>query len=156
MTWPAHKCRTDDTLEHVAQIMWDHDCGAVPVVDDQGRGIAMITDRDICMAAYTQGKLLRDIRVGAVVSRRFFALHLEDSIGRAEALMKMHRVRRLAVVDHSGCPLGMISLGDIARRACSQPPPAGAEPDSVVGTLASVSRPGDPHGEPAAARPLLR
>jgi CBS domain-containing protein len=145
-----------DTLEHAARIMWDHDCGAVAVVDDRGRGIGMITDRDVCMAAYTQGRLLRDIRVDAVASRRFFAVQLEDTIDRAEALMKMHRVRRLAVVDHSGCPLGMISLGDIARRACCGPPPVGAEPEAVVDTLAAVARPGDPRHDQGTATRLLR
>ena len=40
----------DDTLAVAAQLMWEKDVGALPVVDDSGRAIAMITDRDISMA----------------------------------------------------------------------------------------------------------
>ncbi len=54
----AGTCRTGDTLSTAAQMMWDHDCGAVPIVDGQGQPIAMLTDRDICMAAQFTGQSL--------------------------------------------------------------------------------------------------
>ena len=56
-------CRPQDSLNRAAQIMWDEPCGAVPVVDDQHRPVGFLTDRDICMAAYTQGKPLEQLRV---------------------------------------------------------------------------------------------
>ena len=45
-------CAPDDSLNEVARILWERDCGCVPVVaaSDGGRVVAMITDRDICMA----------------------------------------------------------------------------------------------------------
>ena len=69
MTAGARTCSLIDSLNLAAQIMWENDCGCVPVVDDDGRAIAMITDRDICMAAYTQGKLLKDMPVSIAASR---------------------------------------------------------------------------------------
>lgn len=50
MKQPVLTCRSDDTLNHAAQIMWDHDCGAIPVVDQDGRLVGILTDRDIWMA----------------------------------------------------------------------------------------------------------
>ena len=57
MSRPVHCCRPEDTLACAAQLMWDHDCGCVPVVAADGTGLAgIITDRDICMCAYFQNK----------------------------------------------------------------------------------------------------
>jgi CBS domain-containing protein len=58
MTTNAKSCGTMDNLERAAQIMWENDCGVVPVVDGSERVVGMVTDRDICMAAYTQGQPL--------------------------------------------------------------------------------------------------
>jgi CBS domain-containing protein len=58
MSQDVATCREDDSLDRAAQLMWDRDVGSVPVVDGEGRPLGMITDRDICMAAYTQGEAL--------------------------------------------------------------------------------------------------
>jgi predicted transcriptional regulator len=44
-------CRTDDTLNRAAQLMWDNACGCVPIVSERDQPIGILTDRDICMAA---------------------------------------------------------------------------------------------------------
>src|SRR5260370_37373881 len=65
-------CSPDDALNRAAQIMWENDCGSVPVVDRAARLIAMLTDRDICMAAYTRGGGLENIKGSAAkLSERF-------------------------------------------------------------------------------------
>ena len=51
MTHPAFTCRSNDTLNAAAQMMWDKDCGAIPVLDTDDRPVGMITDRDIAMSA---------------------------------------------------------------------------------------------------------
>jgi CBS domain-containing protein len=56
-------CGPHEPLNKAAQIMWDTPCGAVPVVDNQGRPVGFLTDRDVCMAAYTQGKPLAELQV---------------------------------------------------------------------------------------------
>ena len=55
MTREPRTCRPSDTLNLAAQHMWEGDCGVLPVTDDEGKPIGMLTDRDICMAAYTRG-----------------------------------------------------------------------------------------------------
>ena len=51
MTRDVKSCNASSILRSAAQIMWDNDCGTVPIVDHAGRFIDMLTDRDICMAA---------------------------------------------------------------------------------------------------------
>src|SRR5215216_6150031 len=42
-------CLATENLSQAAQRMWDGDLGALPVVDENGRPIGMLTDRDVCM-----------------------------------------------------------------------------------------------------------
>ncbi len=114
MTSPVHACGWHDTLARVAQIMWDHDCGCVPVVNTQGDPVAMITDRDVCMAAYTQGKTLSEIPVMTAASHHFYSVRPGDSVEAALHLMRTHRIRRVPVIDSGGNMIGIVSLRDIA------------------------------------------
>ncbi|MBA3541520.1 MAG: CBS domain-containing protein, partial [Deltaproteobacteria bacterium] len=59
MTRSVHTCQPTDTLAAAAKLMWEHDIGALPVVDQVGHVVGMITDRDACMAAYTRGDALQ-------------------------------------------------------------------------------------------------
>jgi len=114
MTHPAAVCHATDTLNDAAKVMWDHDFGALPIVDDGGKLVGMITDRDICMAAYTQGRPLAEIAVSTVMTKQVIAAHPEQKLGEIEKLMADHQVRRLPVVDHDDKPVGVISLNDLA------------------------------------------
>jgi len=106
-----------DPLNQAAQIMWEAPCGAVPVVDDQGRPVGFLTDRDICMAAYTQGQPLECLRVETAMVRKVVACKAEDDLDSAALLMEKYRTRRLPVVDHNGILVGLLSLDDLAFEA---------------------------------------
>jgi len=102
MTADAKACGPSDTLNRAAQLMWENDCGAVPVVDQQLRVIGMVTDRDICMAAYTQGRPLAQSRVESAMSHGAYTCAPGDDIASAEKLMCERQVRRLPVIDEEG------------------------------------------------------
>jgi CBS domain-containing protein len=51
MTIDVRSCWNTEPLERAAKVMWESDCGSLPVLDQNGRVIGMITDRDVCMAA---------------------------------------------------------------------------------------------------------
>ena len=70
MSHPIVSCHVNDSLNVAAQLMWDHDCGAVAIVNDDGKLVGMVTDRDVCMAAYTQGRSLDAILVNSAMSKR--------------------------------------------------------------------------------------
>ncbi len=99
MTTDVGACRPFDSVDRTAKVMWERDCGAVPVVDQEGRAIAMLTDRDICMAALTQGKPLEEIHVSSAMSRRLWSCRPQDDVKDAEKVMRAHQVRRLPVMD---------------------------------------------------------
>lgn len=91
MSKPAVVCHLDDTLHEAAKRMWENDCGALPVITTEGHVAAMLTDRDICMAAYTQGHPLHALKVSGAMSRTVYACSSDDSVEAAERLMRDHR-----------------------------------------------------------------
>ena len=119
MTRQSQSCQPGDSLAHAAQLMWEHDCGCVPVCSGDGvqRVVGVITDRDICMDALFQGKALKDLRVGEAMSKSLTTCRPSDSLAQAERVMREARVRRLPVVNADGALLGMVSLADLAREA---------------------------------------
>jgi CBS domain-containing protein len=117
MSSPVHTCSAQDSLDKAAHLLWTNDCGILPVVDKNGRVGATITDRDICMGAYTRGGRLADLRVADSMSRRLISCKPDDDVSVAAQLMCEHRVRRLPVVDERGKPCGVLSLNDLVRAA---------------------------------------
>lgn len=138
MSSPACTCSAEDPLARAAQIMWERDCGAVPVVDKQGRAIAVVTDRDICMAAFTQGRLVSELRVDQAMSKLVYTCHPEDRLSTAERTMRVHQVRRLPVVDDAGRLLGVLSINDVCRARVDSA--ASHFVGDVVVTLAEIGK----------------
>lgn len=137
-------CTPEDALSEPARIMWERDCGCVPVLasDGSGRVVGMITDRDICMAAHTSGARLAEMQVKNVMSKRVYSCHPDESISEAEAIMRSTQVRRLPVVDSGGHLRGMLALADIAEAAAGIRVPVGTVSASEVGVLLeSICRP---------------
>jgi CBS domain-containing protein len=117
MSSPVLTCQPQDSLERAAQLLWENDCGVLPVVDKEGRLAAAITDRDICMGAYTCGQRLADLRVADSMSKAVVSCGVDDDFAVAARRMTEHRVRRLPVVDDKGRVCGILSLNDLARVA---------------------------------------
>jgi CBS domain-containing protein len=109
----------DTDLAVVAKLMWEGDCGAVPVVTDDRKVIGMITDRDICIAAATRSKPPAEIRAGEVISTNHgvHAVKPDDDVRTALRTMRKHKVRRLPVVDREQRLAGIVSINDLAINA---------------------------------------
>ncbi len=110
-------CHPQDSLNKAAQIMWEERCGAVPVVDEDSRPVGFLTDRDICMGAYTQGQPLAALRVEGAMARKVVACKADDDLSSAAELMRLNRTRRLPVIDPDGTLVGLLSLDDLACEA---------------------------------------
>lgn len=108
-------CRPDDSDERAAHLMWEADCGALAVVDEEGRALGVVTDRDVCMCAYTTGRPLADLRVRDCMAWSPFVCKPDDSIERALSTMAEARVRRLPVLDRERHVVGLLSLNDVVR-----------------------------------------
>jgi CBS domain-containing protein len=144
MTHNVRICRPEDQLDTAAQIMWDNDCGCVPVVGENLKVVGMITDRDICMAAYFQDKELRGLTVSSAMSRKPVSCGADDDIAVAEKLLQDNQVHRLPVTDRGGAVIGVLSIDDIALEA-GRKLAAGLTPElterEIVRTLAAVCQP---------------
>jgi CBS domain-containing protein len=117
MTRDVQACSPHDFLNIPAKIMWENDCGCVPVVDHESKIVGMITDRDVCMAAYTQNMPLRQIRVDTAMAPTVVTSGPEDDLAEAQELMRQDKVHRLPVADADGKLIGVLSLSDIVREA---------------------------------------
>jgi CBS domain-containing protein len=123
MTRNVQTCHPGDAMSAAARIMWERDCGCVPVVEQEdgaARVVGMITDRDICMAAYTQGRPLSDIKVGSAMARDIRSCRSSDSIGTALHILEQNQLHRLPVVDRNDHLVGVLSLADAAREAARE------------------------------------
>jgi CBS domain-containing protein len=139
MTKTVWACVPTDTLNRAAQLLWEHDCGVVPVVDRDRVVVGMITDRDICMAAYMTGRPLTHVRVLDAMARRVHAVREGESIDHAQHVMAEFQVRRLPIVDAGHRLVGILSMTDLARRAHRSGLVAkGPTADGVARTLAAI------------------
>lgn len=138
MSTPPHTCQLTTDLAAVSHVMWNHDCGFVPVVDADGRLAGVITDRDICIASATRRLLPERIAAAAAMSRTLHACLPGDDVDSVLAAMKTHRIRRLPVIDANGHLQGVVSLNDVVRAVGRKGAPRAA---AVVATLAAICAP---------------
>jgi CBS domain-containing protein len=137
MTSNVKSCRADADLATVAKIMWDCDCGTVPVVNEERKVIGMITDRDICIAAATRSTAPANIRVREVMSGDIHKCFSKDDVSTVLKTMKERRVRRLPVLDQQERLVGIVSLNDVVLRADCRS--GGEVPgDEFLATLKSI------------------
>jgi CBS domain-containing protein len=101
----------DDTIQQAARIMQAEDTGAVPVVND-GRVLAVITDRDIVVRVVAEGGSLSS-PVGSIASQDVICATPDMSTREASDLMSEHQIRRLPVVENDRL-VGIVSIGDLA------------------------------------------
>jgi Mg/Co/Ni transporter MgtE len=80
----------------------------------------MLTDRDVAMAAYTQGRSLDAMSVESAMAKRVHTCSPRDDVSSAEERMREVQVRRLPVVDPLGVLVGIISMNDIAIEAAQK------------------------------------
>ena len=152
MTKECCCCHADDTLGEAARQLWEHDCGSLPVVDADGVVQGMLTDRDICMAAYTTGKSLSNLRVASAMATAVATTHAAQSLREAELVMRSHSVRRLPVVDEGGRLVGMLSLNDLFR--WTDDATAGATSSDAIHLVRTVATLGSSrHPRTVAAKP---
>jgi CBS domain-containing protein len=106
-------CRPDTNLAAAVELLWVNNCGMLPVVGNNGKLEAVITDRDICMATGTRNRLPAELRVEEVATKNVITCRPDDEIHEALNTMAAKRVRRLPVVDQAGVPQGILSMDDI-------------------------------------------
>ena len=118
MTADPACCTPETALQEVAQLMIDHDCGEIPVVDNKEtkRPIGVITDRDIVCRTVAQGLNPLDLSVADCMTAPCVTVTPEMSVGQCTWIMEDKKIRRVPVVDADGGCCGIVALADIALR----------------------------------------
>ena len=138
-------------MAHMAsKQMWEHDIGCVTVTDDEGRVAGIVTDRDICMASYIQGKPPQEIPLSDAMTHQVFACRPSDTIETADRMMGEKQIRRMPVVDDDNRPVGFLSMNDITRGAASGRTDGVGERE-VVQVMAAICQPRQGHAPPPTA-----
>ena len=110
-------CHPDANLAIAAALMWEHNCGQLPVVNDEGKVSAVITDRDICIALGTRNQRACEVKASDVICRAAVLCKADHDLRSALKTMAAERVRRLPVVDHERVLVGILSLDDVTLQA---------------------------------------
>ena len=149
MTPNAKSIWLTESLVDAAKLMWDNDCGVLPIIKDGRKVIGMITDRDICMALAMRDKNPSGVSVEEVMTGQVYAVSSEDDVEQALQTMKDHKIRRVPVLNPEGELEGILSMNDLVLHAkASKGAAAGTiKYDDVVKTYQAICE----HPVPAAS-----
>jgi CBS domain-containing protein len=128
-----------DSLERVSQLMAEHDCGCLPVVNGDGQRsvVGVITDRDIAVRGVAKGRP-GSTPVSDIMTPDPEVCAPDDDLDRVEKLMSDRQIRRVVVVDGASEVVGIIAQADLARAARRKQEPT---PTEMVAVLEKISRP---------------
>jgi CBS domain-containing protein len=106
-------CRVHTTLDEVAKLMVQNDCGEIPVIDAAERPIGVVTDRDIVCRVVAEGKNPSAHTVENVMTQPVVTVPTTAPLDEVVLTMEKHQIRRVPVVDETGCCAGIISTADL-------------------------------------------
>jgi CBS domain-containing protein len=117
MQHPVAVCSPDTNLAEATELIWKNGCGCLPVVGPGGNVIAMLTDRDICIALGTRDEKASHVLVRQIIQPCVFTCMPGDDIHCALKTLRSHHVRRLPVVDSGDFLQGILCMDDIVAHA---------------------------------------
>jgi CBS domain-containing protein len=107
-------CKPDTSLDQVARLMVQHDCGEIPVIDAAERVVGVVTDRDIVVRVVADGKNPAGLTAETCMSQLVVTVPVEAALEDVLSTMEKHQIRRVPVVDERGRCVGMIAQADLA------------------------------------------
>jgi CBS domain-containing protein len=122
-------CSPTTTLDQVAKMMVQNNCGEIPIVDTSDRPIGVITDRDIVCRVVAEGKNPTTHSVESVMTSSVVSVRADASIDEVILIMEDHQIRRVPVIDERGRCAGIIAQADIAAATTAAPR---AEPGRIA------------------------
>ncbi len=123
--------RPETPMEEIAQYMKQHDIGSIPVCNDNGEAVGIVTDRDIVLRAVSAGTPSMTAR--DIMSTNVVYVDSNTNAHEAANLMAKNQIRRLPVVDNNRL-VGMLAMADIARKNIYV--------DEAGDALSAISKPG--------------
>lgn len=108
----------ETTVEDIAKMLVEHDCGAIPIVRSatSRKPVGVVTDRDIVCRVVALGKNPREVKAQDCMSSPCVTVTPSAQLDVCCTTMEENRIRRLVVVDQEGVCCGIVAQADIARR----------------------------------------
>ncbi|MFB8124069.1 CBS domain-containing protein [Streptomyces bacillaris] len=124
----AHWIPAHETLDRAAQLMREHNVGALPVSanGDSDRMVGIITDRDIVVGCVSKGHDPSKVTAGDLAQGTPRWIEADADVNAVLEEMQNHRIRRLPVVENKKL-VGMISEADLAQHLTEEQIAAWAE-----------------------------
>jgi CBS domain-containing protein len=107
-------CSPTTTLDEVAKLMVQNDCGEIPVIDSTDKVVGVITDRDIVCRLVAEGKNPLAYTAEICMTDPVVTVAQDAPLEDVVTTMEKHQIRRVPVVDEQGCCAGIISQADVA------------------------------------------
>ncbi len=114
MTADPTRCSVTTTLDDVAKLMRQFDCGEIPIVDSADRPIGVVTDRDIVCRIVAEGQNPAAHTAEQCMTRPVVTVPGHASLEEVVSTMERHQIRRVLVVDEDGSCAGIIAQADVA------------------------------------------
>jgi CBS domain-containing protein len=114
MAKTVSSARKTDKVVDVAQKMKQEDAGFIPVVENGGTLIGVITDRDIVIRCIAEGHDPRSETAEHLMSRQVTIIAPDDDIEQAAKTMEREEIRRLPVAE-KGRLVGVLSHGNLVQ-----------------------------------------
>lgn len=134
-------CLPYASLKHAFDLLRSTGCGALPIVDADDRLIGVLTQRDLCEAACSEGKRFSELTVQSAMSFNVKGCSPQDSIARVLQLMNDTQFHEVPVVDANGRVLGVIDMAAVASFVSRAPKRDLQAEDALLKTIVAVSEP---------------
>lgn len=140
MTTEVELASPTHTIRQAALLMGKTDCGALPVQDKDSL-VGMITDRDIAVRAVAAGKGPKTL-VKEIMTAEVLYCYDDQTLEEVADNLGDQKVRRLPVMNREKRLVGILSLGDVARKSNGE--------DHAGDALKAISQPGGEHSQSTA------
>ena len=114
MAKTVSSARKSDKVIDVAKKMKQEDAGFIPVLENGGTLIGVITDRDIVIRCIAEGHDPRSETAEHLMSRQVTIISPDDDIEQAAKIMEREEIRRLPVAEN-GRLVGVLSHGNLVQ-----------------------------------------
>jgi CBS domain-containing protein len=142
MMGTPYYCHPETNLGSATEMMWNANCGFLPVETNEGKVIGVVTDRDICIGLGTRNRPSGDVTVEEIMSGKLYCCEPDDEVHAALKILSEGRVRRLPVLAPNGTLVGVLSMDDILSR--TEPISFGKSPElsseEVVRTFRMITQ----------------
>jgi CBS domain-containing protein len=106
--------RSSETVSDLVQRLADERIGALPIVDEDGRVIGLVAERDILLSLAAHGEAGLSKRAEEVMERRLATCSPSDPVRQVMATMTNRRLRHVIVLEDKHLH-GIISIGDVVK-----------------------------------------